>query len=269
MKEITNIEEFKSIQLGILNYVNEFCSKHSIKYGLGYGTLIGAVRHHGFIPWDDDIDIVMRRADYDRFIELFSKETGYYKIWSHTIQKDYPLAYAKVTDERTIKIENANHYVVRGLDIDVFPIDDLPDDEEAVRRLFSKLKQLDKILVFKQTTYSNKRSFYKNAILLAGRLFFSWYSIDRLINNISKNAQKYKGCYGKNCAQMVTYMYKEREIQPREYTDSFIELDFEGHYYPVQKGYDFYMRQIYGDYMQLPPKEKQVTHHAFKAYWKD
>lgn len=137
-RQIKDIEEIKKIQLEILKYVDQFCSQNNIKYALGYGTLIGAVRHKGFIPWDDDIDIIMRRNDYNRFIELFSKETGRYKVWSHNLQTDYPIPYAKVTDEKTLKLEGTNYYVERGVDIDVFPLDDLPNDEKAVDKVFKK-----------------------------------------------------------------------------------------------------------------------------------
>ena len=269
MREITDLNEFKEIQLDILKYVHKFCKKHDIKYSLGYGTLIGAVRHNGFIPWDDDIDIIMRRNEYERFIELFSKEKGRYKVLSHSNQKNYPLAYAKVSDELTLKKEDVNNDVERGLDIDVFPIDDLPDDNEAVKKQFRRCKLLSNILSLKQVKVNKKRSFYKNLVLMCGRLFFAWYPMNKLISDISKNAQRYNGCKGRMCAQMVAYIYKEKEIHPRQYSDSYTELIFEDELYPVISGYDAYMRQIYGDYMKLPPTEKQVSHHGFKAFWRD
>lgn len=268
MKEITDAKELKSIELGILDYVNQFCVKHGIKYGLGYGTLIGAVRHKGFIPWDDDIDIVMRRDEYDRFVELFSKERGRYKVWSHTIQNNYPLAFAKVTDEYTLKIESYNYNIERGIDIDVFPIDDLPRDEKSIKKQFSHFRNLYNILNLKQIKCKPNRPFYKNLILIIGRLFFCWYPLDKLVNDLSDNAQRYRGCNGRFCAQMVSYVYKEKEIQLKEYSDTYVELEFEGKKYPVQVGYDAYLKQIYGDYMKMPPVEKRVTHHEFKAYWK-
>ena len=269
MREITNTDEFKKIQLGILNCVDIFCKKNNIKYSLGYGTLIGAVRHKGFIPWDDDIDIVMKRDDYDRFIMLFSKERGRYKVWAHSLQKGYPFAYAKVTDEQTLKIESVNHDIERGLDIDLFPIDDLPDDIFVIRNQFNKFRTLHGILTLKQITYSPTRPLYKNLIAAIGRLLFCWYPLHKIVADLEANAIKYRGCSGSKCAQMVAYIYKEKEISPRYYTESFIELDFEGKKYPVMCGYDSYLRQIYGDYMKLPPVDKQITHHGFKVYWKD
>ena len=102
MREI-GIEELKEIQINILDYVDDFCKRHHIKYFLSGGTLIGAVRHKGYIPWDDDIDICMLRSDWERFVELFSKEKNTdYRVYSHLIEKSFVFPYAKVSYEKTI-----------------------------------------------------------------------------------------------------------------------------------------------------------------------
>lgn len=268
-RQIKDIEEIKKIQLEILKYVDQFCSQNNIKYALGYGTLIGAVRHKGFIPWDDDIDIIMRRNDYNRFIELFSKETGRYKVWSHNLQTDYPIPYAKVTDEKTLKLEGTNYYVERGVDIDVFPLDDLPNDEKTVDKVFKKLRILSAIYILKQIKYSAKRKWYKNLLLCLGRIAFFWYPMKKLVADISNNAQFYNGCLGDKCAQLVDFSTGIKEIMPRSYTDSFVEMQFEDCCFPVPIEYDAYLRGIYGNYMELPPKDKQITHHSFNAWWKE
>lgn len=268
-RQIKDIEEIKKIQLDILKYVDHFCSQNNIKYALGYGTLIGAVRHKGFIPWDDDIDIIMRRNDYDRFIKLFSKETGRYKVWAHNLQPDYPIPYAKVTDEKTLKLEGTNYYVERGVDIDVFPLDDLPNDEKTIDKVYKKLRILSAIYNFKQIKYSTKRKWYKNLILCLGRIAFFWYSMNKLVADISNNAQSYNGCLGDKCANLVDFSTGIKEIMPKSYTDSFVKMQFEDSAFPVPVEYDAYLRCIYGNYMELPPEEERITHHSFNAWWKE
>ena len=119
MKEIKN-DELRTIQLDILQNVHDFCMKHDIKYTLAYGTLLGAVRHGGYIPWDDDIDIAMLRPDYERFMQEYKNDI--YKFTECRLDKDVHIGFGKVEDTRTIVIEGGNTKNL-GVSIDVFPID--------------------------------------------------------------------------------------------------------------------------------------------------
>ena len=267
MKNITDIQELKNIQLDILKYVDNFCQLHKITYFMCGGTLIGAVRHKGFIPWDDDIDIMMKRDDYERFIELFSKEKSYYKVYSHHIQKKYPHAYAKVADDRTVLLNNINGAIEMGVNIDVFPIDDLPDNEKIIKNLFEKSFSLNRKLSLKQIKISTNRSIIKNIILLIGRFIYSFTKVHKVIVSLNENATKYRGSNGMKCADLVAgFGYKE--IQDRSNLSKAIKMKFEDTEFMAPIGYDKYLRGMYGDYMTLPPKEKRTSHHDFSAYWK-
>lgn len=267
MKYINDLEELKSIQLNILVDVDRFCRENNIRYFMCGGTLIGAVRHKGFIPWDDDIDIMMLREDYSKFIKLYSKEKGYYKVFDFTLQNKYPHAYAKVADERTVLMNEIHGAIQMGVNIDVFPIDDLPDDKESVVRIIKKSLRLNNILSLKQIKYNNKRSLYKNLALLIGRVLFCWYPTKNILKELNNNAIKYSHSQGQKCADLVAgFGYKE--IQDRANLQDVIELPFENHTFFAPVGYDNYLRGMYGDYMQLPPVEKRVSHHEFRAWWK-
>ena len=129
-----DIEELKKIQLDILIAVDDFCSKNNIKYFLSFGTLLGTIRHRGYIPWDDDIDIIMLRDDYNRFLETFNH--SYYKVNSIQNNPTYFLAFAKVTDERTVMQEEIVYPTEYGVYIDVFVVDGVPSSTIAQRNLF-------------------------------------------------------------------------------------------------------------------------------------
>ena len=144
MKELT-IEEHKKLALDILVNVADFCDKNGIRYFLAYGTLIGAIRHKGYIPWDDDIDIMMPRSDYDRFLKIYSDKNGRYKVAS-PMDKNTKLAYAKVIDTKTVKIEGGVKYSGKNdwscVDIDVFPLEGQPTDENEFVKYMKKRRFL-------------------------------------------------------------------------------------------------------------------------------
>lgn len=268
MKELTS-EELKQVQIDIMKYVHNFCEKNGIKYFICSGTLIGAARHKGFIPWDDDIDIMMPRKDYDRFVELFSKETNRYKVWAFNLQDEYPNPYAKVTDEMTYKKENIIGAIELGVDIDIFPIDDLPDDDEKVKDLFKVSRKYFDMLTLKQTTLSKHRSLLKNLTLIVGRVLLACYPTHTILKKIDKNAKRYLGCGGHRSADVVFCVAGLKEVHEKDYYSELIDMPFENEMFKAPKKYHEFLTARYGDYMKLPPIEQQVTHHSFVAYWKD
>lgn len=141
MKLITK-QELRDVQINILDAIDSFCIGKNITYWLCGGTLLGAVRHKGYIPWDDDIDIMMPRTDYERFIVEF-KGFDYLKVISHNTDESYPFAFATVNDTRTWKKETRlrKKYAKNiCVNVDVFPIDSLPDDQKEIKRIFKRVK---------------------------------------------------------------------------------------------------------------------------------
>lgn len=269
--QLLTVEENKKAQLDILSYVDAFCSKMGLRYYLGDGTLIGAVRHHGYIPWDDDIDIRMPRPDYDELIRIFndgSKDSRYRLIEPKS--KLAQNSFVKIIDSDTIKIEPyldyKNGYL--GVDIDVFPFDGCPSDEQEFTEWATTIRSYDKAFLYK------KRIWYR-AILSRAKDFFckrlhaKWLpfvSSDEILTTIENSFQEYP--FDKSeyiCGVNVVDCFRV----PADAIKAYMLVPFEDRTFRIPVGYDAILTAQYGNYMQLPPIEEQVTHHTNKVYWKN
>ena len=270
MKTI-DIEELKKIQLELLNTLDSYCASQGLKYYLTYGTLIGAVRHKGYIPWDDDIDVMMPRSDYERFLAGFNKSSfaDNAKAVSHEIDPLYYLAFAKLINTETVMQEEVNSDYRIGVNIDIFPLDNLADDYETAKKRMRKAFRYNEIMLLKNLTFIKTRAWYKNAILGAGRLFSMLWSRDSLIivlNNFG--VRKPDGCFTKYLGTVTGISAgDESRVFDAEWFSDTVKVEFEGHKYDAPAGYDAFLRKLYGDYMKLPPLEEQVAHHVFKAWY--
>lgn len=268
MKEI-DIDELKKIQLNILNVVSEYCKKSQIKYFLCFGTLIGAVRHQGYIPWDDDIDIAMLRSDYEKLINDFNGYDSLYKVYTTKNTDGFPYPFAKIVFQNSIveeQSDNMQNHI--GINIDVFPIDNIPDDVKQQKKLIRDIRKQREILDVKSIVINKGRIFYKNAVLYFGKIIFKHVQIKTIVDKIIKLATNYNDCTCENVGVTV-WGYGEREIVSKNIFDEAVNMKFEGNYYSVPKRYDEWLSSIYGNYMELPPVEKQLSHHDFKAYVTD
>ena len=264
------IEQLRQVQLEVMDVVDKFCRQNDIRYFITAGTLIGALRHKGYVPWDDDIDIVMLRDDYEKFIEQFRDFSPRYKVCSIETDPNCHFSYAKVYDDNTIFIEGNERKGGKciGVNVDIFPLDYVTDDYNDAVRLKKKIKPYDGILTVKHIVKKD-RGFRKNVTLfvlkaVCSLIPFSWCikRIDRLARRFEKNTTS------RYVVNAVIYAKGEREILERDWFRDSIELPFENRKYLAPIGADQYMRRLFGDYMQLPPEEKRVTHHSFKAYYK-
>ena len=265
MKEMS-FEETKQVELEILTNVADFCDKNSITYYLAYGTLIGAVRHKGFIPWDDDIDIWMPRADYNKFIQIYGQQNPEqrYKVISPE-DKISRHTFAKVIDTKTVKIEAnidySNGYL--GVDIDIFPLDGQPDNDKEYLKWYNKLQKHYKLFPF--LIYSKPNSLVKKIAFpilrfLSGGKNNILEKTAKLHKNYSYEESLYVGAI-ECCYDLINNRYK------KEWFSDFEVVDFEGKKFKIPIGHDEILTQIYGDYMQLPPVEMRVTHHSNSTYW--
>ena len=266
MKQL-QLDEIKKVQFDILDKVHNYCCENNLVYFLTGGTLIGAVRHGGFIPWDDDIDIMMLRNDYESFVSRFNKDSNSYKVYTcfNDVRMKYP--FAKISDERTILIENTNGMMPQiGISIDLFPIDNLPKSEKEINGIIKKERK-----------YKSMMSFYgmdeKDRGILKNILFKIIHIIYKVIdlNKIAKKMNYIAMNSGKNdsalCADLV-WGYSEKEIMPRKVFEKAIAIMFEGTEKNIPVGYDTFLTNVYGNYMELPPVEKRVSHHNIIAYRK-
>ena len=271
MKEIKQ-EELLKLQVEILQKVDHFCRVNSIPYTVYGGTCIGAVRHKGYIPWDDDIDIAMTRSNYERFIHSFNGHIENLELYAPELDWNYYAPYANVCDKRTFLDEGLNGHngMSIGVKIDVFPIDATPTDTEEylsnvklVNKYWHQLsaKRYNLRLAWK----GSKRSWLshlKEKLLLS---FISYSSIQKKIRNI---AVRYANEATDKVA-LVCYHFDRDTRCSKSVFDEYIDVPFENITVSMMKGYDECLTQFYGDYMKLPPEEQRVPHHGFTAYWKD
>lgn len=275
MKELS-LKDIQQISLEILSTVHDYCMEHDIRYSLAYGTLIGAIRHKGFIPWDDDIDIIMPRPDYERFIDSFSAPG--IGIISEK-DPDYYLNYCRVFDTEKTYCKTilpiGKHYA-GGVWIDVFPADGVSDTFES----FCNNIALHKRLWMLQLRYRYAQASLKDivrtcnfkdlcillAIKISGR---SKERLDQVNVQLRKNARQLSYGSTNHWSQLEILDDGVRNYQLCEDFTETIDTLFEGQTFKIMKGYDRVLRHIYGDYMQLPPEnQRQPKHGHVTLYWK-
>ena len=255
-------DELKSIQLDLLQKTADYCEANGIRYFLCGGTLLGAIRHKGYIPWDDDIDIAMPRPDYERFCKTFNQPDSVYKVKSLLTHPDYACAFAKVYDDRTMLKELHYKGVHFGVYIDVLPVDGVKDSAQIKKIMF-----LHKVLNTKRANYY-KRTLSKMIINTLGKILLLPFSARQIATWMDNEARRY--AFGSlPSAGLIANPLGVGEQVDKHVFDSDVYMVFEGRQYRAPVGYDAYLRSIYGDYMQLPPVEHRVTHHTFDAWWKD
>lgn len=261
------IDELKEIQLQILDVVASFCEKHGINYWLDCGTLLGAIRHGGYIPWDDDIDLGMLRDDYNKFMYLFNKENEQYKFYCVENKKDFNYPYGKVLDTETVLYEpDKKHGKKISINIDVFVYDNAPDDDKKVDKMYRKRDFYTILNSVKISPVATTKKFHITNIVripcyyilkLLSKAYFSKKIID--------NSKKYNNVNTKRIGNFTSY---KKIIVDKKVFSKFTKIKFEGKLYSAPIGYKDWLQEFYGDYMKLPPVEKRVSTHKFVAYRK-
>ncbi len=267
MKELS-LKEIQEASFNILKYAHDLCEKNKIKYWLIYGTLLGAVRHNGFIPWDDDIDIAMKRDDYERFLYLLSQETKkkncpfYYDHFS--VSKDYPYYILRICDSRyRVEFESTKH--VSGLFIDVYPFDDSGSDVGYwEKRLFHTelIKKCMLLSTYKNLFYGNSVSHKMLNLPLA--IYSKILGTSFFMKRIDKKSRAYNGTNSGYIG--LTSWADIPRIFPNEYFNDLTQIQFENSKFYIPARYNEILTQIYGDYMNLPKEKDRIPHHNYKAY---
>ncbi len=265
MKELT-LQELKEIEFDILKVFDAFCKENNIRYYLAYGTLLGAVRYKKFIPWDDDVDLLIPREDYEKVIKLF-KDDERYRLFAFEKNEGYLFPCAKLCDMTTRKVETGYKSGVElGVDIDLFPLDNWNNDFEKARKEAKRIKRymfcLGLSKLERPDSLNPIKRFIKGLAMAFCKMFGSEYFIKKIIKESNKENQKGSAYVGAK----AWCVYGERGIIPAEAFSDSIEIEFEGEKFPAPVGYDEYLTCLYGDYLPEPPKEKQKTHHSFSAY---
>ena len=266
MKELSLIE-IRKIQIDILSHFGDFCEKNNIQYFLCNGTLLGAVKYGGYIPWDDDIDVCLPRSEYDRFIALYAKESDpRFELRAFELDSKFLFPFSKLSDTQTHLLEGYAKDMDLGVNIDIFPIDNWGNSIQEISKLYRKMERLRRGLTWAKTDKYVSSSKIKTICKVLLATFHRIIGGERYCKKIITLAAMNAPCrYIGNC---VWGFYGVGEALPREQFQESVPVIFEGKTYPAPIGYDQYLTGLYGDYRKDPPPEKQISHHKFKVYLK-
>jgi len=266
------MEQIRELQLTELEILKEFirlCEIYNLKYYAIGGTVLGAVRHRGFIPWDDDVDVSMPREDYEKFLKIASENLEYpYEIRTINNDENHICPFMKIIDRRVqIFVTTAKEKVSSYAYIDVFPADGLPASR-VLRyfhvRLFLFRKALFYLSVFDKNINQNKKRKLHEKFIIN---FCNLINVSRFLNKKKrilagdKLLKKYVFGKTKYCSPQLWGQYKFKAVFPVEWFGDGVFLTFENMQILAPANYEKYLEQLYGgDYMQLPPEEKRITH---------
>lgn len=260
------------VQLDIMDEIHRICDAEKITYYIIAGTLLGAVRHGGFIPWDLDIDIAMQREDYERFKEVCVKQLeAPYAYLDHENCSLYPRPHALISRTDTqvvVKYDLKNPALMDlGIYVDVFPLDNAPDDI-TLRKKHAKV--LTRIRKFKsyRIPYSYSRKNWKRYAHYLVSFLLSWIPL-RMVNRYQQDQmKKYRSQNSTHICSMASRYAYEKQCMPREVYGTPVLLEFEGRKYYAPEKYTEYLSRLYGNYMELPPAEKRQANLSYYAYVK-
>lgn len=255
--EVVNydLKTLRKKQTPILDCIDQVCRKNNLQYYIWAGTLLGSVRHKGFIPWDDDMDIAMPRPDYDRLMEHCHEwmPAPFEVIGSHN-RPDYPYPFAKVIDGSTTLLERPDFFFPEGVYIDIFPLDGFPSDEQLAQ------KHLKHYRLWRHLLFLRGRDPFKH-----GKGPRSWYpfllhklmSLSWIQNKVQGIMKQYRF---EDCERVIDFKLMQHGVVEKKWLGKEKAYEFEGKMYNGVDDADACLSAFYGDYMTLPPKEKQAQH---------
>lgn len=261
MSRYLNTDEIHQGLLSLLEVFDELCKENDLPYFLAGGTLLGAIRHEGFIPWDDDADVMMLREDYDKLLKLGNQLPNNLELKSIETDCDWEYPFAKINDKTTI-VDDEYRLAQHGLFLDIFPIDKLPEKKWKQNIIVRKIKFMDVLRgsSSKKKFKPDERFLFLKKIISRyaqkrGASFFS-RKIDRYVRKLNSINQK-----SKVNGVILVPNYGTREFVPVELYNAQEYVKFESITLSVPKGYETYLSSLYGNYMQLPPENERVGGH--------
>lgn len=259
-----DLEEQKKILVELLSYIDKICEKNNIKYSLLGGSLIGAIRHKGIIPWDDDIDIVLMPDEYDKLINVLTKSNDErYKLFNPKNNKDYYYPFAKLIDTKTIlrekNIKEIDNY---GIYLDIFKYHYVSNNSFIRKIHYKRLFLVQTLFARTMLNPKNEKKLKTKVIIYISKIFGTNYFKKRHIKLCSNK---------KNTNYLLSnwpaYGYN-KEIQKANDMSKYKKVPFENIKAMITENYDELLKTTFGNYMVPPPKEKQVLKHNCEAYWK-
>lgn len=272
MQELT-LKEIQQETLKSLKKLDEICAELNINYFLAYGTLIGAIRHNGFIPWDDDIDVMFLRKDLDKLINYFESHKGEFaslKICTRKNTKNYTASIPRLVNTDFVYESDYSYekpYEL-GTFIDLYPLDNGTDSGEKCHKLGEKVRKLNKLYIIYINPDNGKKGIKKivryitSALLhlIWGKSFDFDAQISKILKKQTSDSDKY-----------VSVLYDRTKNSycdafPREYFTETVKHKFEDFEASIPKDYDTILKNLYGEYMSLPPEKDRISHHNYKIY---
>lgn len=259
----TELRKLHNALLYIMDEIDRICELNHINYTLTGGSLIGAIRHKGFIPWDDDMDVAMLRADYDIFVNICKTQLDERFIWQdiHT-DLDYPYGFGKLTLKETHYISKGheNEKWQKGIYIDVFPLDNVPDNQFSQRLFAFKNLFYIKLLECKTGFDIDSKSLLKKIAFCVLFIISKLLTFDYLRQKMEKNMVRYKNKNMNLICNLGGFYGFYKELTFRSYFEETMRAKFEDRKYRIIRDYDIFLRSVYGDYMSMPPVERRHTH---------
>ncbi len=266
------LKKTQEIELNILRFLKEVCDKNDLKYYLAFGTLIGATRHNGFIPWDDDIDVWMPKQDIKKLIEIMDKMAHpYYKVVSMYNYPEFTAPLPKIIDSRTKLVQNYGFIerVELGIYIDIFPLDGAGNTLDEAEKLYNEAHSL-----YKHWNHADTKMFVPDHNKFISLLRWVKHIPDKLygIHNWLEKLDYYTDMHSYDKCDYVGVLTNMEDtpvgnVFHKNILGSDTFLPFEHEYFRVPEKYDELLTIQYGDYMKLPPEEKQVSHHKYEVEW--
>ena len=275
MRQMT-VAEIQKVNLDILCHIKDFCEEHNIKFHLAYGTLLGAVRHHGFIPWDDDADIGMLRPDYDRFIREY-KDSGKYKLCAPERRNSF-LNYARLCEMKDTYFKQKYYWTFEsvGVGVDILPIDNVPEPIDKFLKYAAEIVGIrDRLIAWRKSAYG-LQTFRRDAVgFCKDTLHFLARKLRRLVIRFvvpvllakdRKLRTLYHSGTSKHCSHILGHRYP-RKFWERCWLDEVRLVDFEHAQLPIPIGAHELLSAEYGDYMTIPPASERTVHSDWQTMW--
>ena len=264
------MKRLHSVLIELLDYIDEVCREQNIEYFLNCGSVLGAIRHKGFIPWDDDIDVMLPRDSYDRLIKYLSQnKNSKYFLQNEKSEPNYYSLFSKLRKIGTVFLESGTEGLFNnnGIYVDIFPLD-FSDSISGFSYKFDciRIRLIKHALRFRycKKTYKKTHGVISYLVSLISCIPYIFFNTEYLFKEANRLMQK-RNKRPHNYVISYTGIYSmEKETMPAKVYYPSKRVEFEGEMYPVCNDYEYYLRHYYGDYMKLPPEEKRHTHEPVK-----
>lgn len=265
--KVLSLKEIQAESLKVLLKIDELCRENNIEYTLAFGTLLGAIRHKGYIPWDDDVDVCMKREDYDRFVRLFEKNDKIkpYKLCTRRNTENYFLEIPRFCSTE-FRFENTDPYEKNydcGIFVDIYPLD-YCDNSEQDKKDYKKLQMLfRKYLIY--VGIESPNPIYR-FIKKTGHILLKHISKEKMLQSIEKDTDSIVKRMASGKHRYLTPLFGGNRIYLTEaqWYDGIVYAEYEGYKFPIPAHYEEILKYYYNDYMKLPPQEERAPYHKYK-----